>query len=107
MKSYQSWMFLFQKDTQQEEVTTVIGNTYLTHVSEAKPYKTGFFGLLVREDTPYRLIFFTSSGVKARRQTRVVVKFSRRKGSPPPIHPEGSRGTKETQEPTYRRNHCR
>jgi hypothetical protein len=73
LKSYQLWLSLFQKDTLPEEVTTVLGKTYLVHVSEkTQPYSTGFFGLLVRKDTPYRLMFFTSLGVKTRCQTRAV-----------------------------------
>lgn len=80
MKSYQSWMFLFQKDTLQEEVTTFAGKTYHVHVSETQPYPTGFFGLLVREDTPYRLIFFTSLGVQTRCQTRRVGEILQAKG---------------------------
>ena len=81
LKSYQSWMFLFQRETQQEEVTTFAGKTYLVHVSEAQPYPTGFFGLSVRKDTPYRLIFFTAFGVKTRCQTRVVGEILQAKGA--------------------------
>jgi type II secretory ATPase GspE/PulE/Tfp pilus assembly ATPase PilB-like protein len=80
MKSSQSWMFLFQKETLQEEVTTCAGKKYLVHVSETQPYPTGFFGLLVREDNPYRLIFFTALGVNTRCQTRGVGEILQAKG---------------------------
>jgi len=80
MKSYQNWMSLFQKDTFQEEVKTLIGKTYKVNVSEVKSYPSGFFGLSVQEDTPYRLIFFTTFGAKTRCQTRAVGEILRDEG---------------------------
>ena len=106
MHSYQSWMFLFQKDTMQEEVTTFVGKTYLVHVAETQPHSTGFFGLLVREETPYRLIFFTSLGVKTRCQTQVVGEILQAKGaiSSDSIQ-QVAGGTENTQATADRRNH--
>ena len=73
LKDYRNWMFMFQKDTAQDEVTTFVGKTYHVHISEAKQsYSTGFFGLSVQEDAPYRLIFFTAFGVKSRCQKRAL-----------------------------------
>ncbi len=80
LKSHQNWMFLFQSDTLQEEVTTLTGKAYHVHVSEKQPYATGFFGLMVKEDTPHRLVFFTASGVKTRCQTRGVGEILEAKG---------------------------
>jgi len=80
MKSHQNWMFLFQNDTLQEEVTTFTGATYHVHVSEKQPYSTGFFGLTVKEDTPHRLVFFPASGVKTRCQTRKVGEILQARG---------------------------
>ncbi len=72
LKSYHTWMFLFQKDTAEEAVTTSIGNTYHVHVPETQSHATGYFGLLTQEDALYRLIFFTLHDVKSRCQTRAV-----------------------------------
>ena len=80
MKSHQNWMFLFQNDTLQEEVTTFTGKTYHVHVSETQPYAPNFFGLTVKEDTPHRLVFFTASGVKIRCQTRGIGEILQAKG---------------------------
>lgn len=80
MKSHQNWMFLFQNDTLQEEVTTFTGKTYHVHVSETQPYAPNFFGLTVKEDMPHRLVFFTASGVKTRCQTRGIGEILQAKG---------------------------
>jgi len=94
MKSHQNWMFLFQNDTLQEEVTTFTGKTYHVHVSEKHPYSTGFFGLTVKEDTPHRLVFFTASGVKTRCQTRRVGEILQARGI---ISPESIKDALEEQ----------
>ncbi|MDO8721347.1 MAG: ATPase, T2SS/T4P/T4SS family [Syntrophales bacterium] len=75
LKDHRNWMFLFQKDTSQEEVTTFVGKTYHVRVSDTQEkqfYPTGFFGLSIQEDTPYKLIFFTMLGVKSRCQKRAL-----------------------------------
>jgi type II secretory ATPase GspE/PulE/Tfp pilus assembly ATPase PilB-like protein len=72
IKSPQDWMFLFQKKTVEEEVTTLVGKAYRVHVAEPQPYQTGFFGLLVQEVAQYRLAFFTTRGVKQRCQKLAV-----------------------------------
>ena len=80
LSSSQSWMFLFEKNTEEEEVTTFIGKSYLVYVSESQPYQTGFFGLLVQPDAQYRLVFFTAFGVrKLAARHWLSVKSSRRK----------------------------
>lgn len=80
MKPDQNRMFEIKSDTLQEEVTTVIGNIYQVNVSDKQSYPTGFFGLLVNRDNPYRLIFFTKLGVKTRCQRRVVGEILQSKG---------------------------
>ena len=65
-------MFKNLQNALQEVVTTYTGNTYQVYVSGEYSYPTGFFGLLVQQETLYSLIFFTTSGVKARSQKRTV-----------------------------------
>ena len=76
----QEGMFNTPPDLVEEEVTTRVEKTYHVYVSEEQSYPTGFFGLSVQQDIPYRLIFFTTFGVKARCQKRVVGEILQSKG---------------------------
>ena len=80
MKYTEKEKFKNLKDTVQEEVTTFFGKTYHVYVSE-ESFKTGFFGLLVQDDTPYRLIFFCINGVTGRCQKRLVGEILQSQGS--------------------------
>ncbi len=94
MKSHQNWLFIFQNDTVQEEVTTFTGKMYHVHVSKKQPYSTGFFGLMVKEDTPHRLVFFTAYGVKTRCQTQKVGEILQEEGA---VSPDSIQTTLEEQ----------
>jgi type II secretory ATPase GspE/PulE/Tfp pilus assembly ATPase PilB-like protein len=59
-------------DLVQEEVTTYSDIIYHVYVPEDQSYQTGFFGLTVQQDIPYRMLYFTRAGVKNRCQKRVV-----------------------------------
>jgi type II secretory ATPase GspE/PulE/Tfp pilus assembly ATPase PilB-like protein len=72
MKHNAKGMFANLQNTSQEDVTTIIGNTYQVFVSEEHSFSTGFFGLSVKQDIPHRLIFFPTFGVKVRCQTKAV-----------------------------------
>ena len=80
MKLDQNRVFEIKSDTLQEEVTTAIGNIYQVYVSDEQSYLTGFLGLLVNGDNPYRLIFFTKLGVKTRCQRRTVGEILQSRG---------------------------
>jgi type II secretory ATPase GspE/PulE/Tfp pilus assembly ATPase PilB-like protein len=80
MKYDQKGMFDTDHDLLQEEVTTKIGKKYHVQISEEQSHPTGFFGLSVQQNMPYRLIFFTTFCVKARRQKRVVGEILQSKG---------------------------
>ncbi len=55
-----------------EEVITMTGNRYLVAVLKDQPVSTGFFGLSQDLTHPYKLIFFTSRGVKVRKEERPI-----------------------------------
>src|SRR3972149_4299746 len=59
MMWHRDWLHLFQKGVSQEAVTTVIGKTYHVNVPDKQPAASGFFGLTIDDNTPYRLVFFT------------------------------------------------
>ena len=80
MKCDHEGMFKAQDDLLQEEVTTHVSKMYNVYVPEEQSYPTGFFGMSVQEDTPYRFIFFTRFGVKTRCQKRVVGEILQSKG---------------------------
>jgi type II secretory ATPase GspE/PulE/Tfp pilus assembly ATPase PilB-like protein len=48
-----------------EEIETVPGEKYQVHVTNHNG-EEGFFGIPVRKDSPYKLIYFTSTGIKNR-----------------------------------------
>lgn len=80
LMKYNNGMFNNLQNALQEEVTTLVGNTYQVLVSDEQAFLTGFFGLSVQENAPHRLIFFTTSGVKVRCQKQVVGEILRSKG---------------------------
>jgi len=80
MPNDENGMFHSDNSLLHEEITTYSGKTYHVLVHEEQPHPTGFFGLLVAEDTSCRLIFFTSFGVKTRCQQRVVGEILQAKG---------------------------
>lgn len=55
-----------------EEITTVTNNHYAVSVFRDLQGHNGFYGLSTDTDNPFRLIFFTTPGVKVRRQERHV-----------------------------------
>jgi len=55
-----------------EEVITVTGNRYQVAVLKDQPFSTGFYGLSPDRTHPYKLIFFTTPGVKVRREDRPI-----------------------------------
>ena len=55
-----------------EEVITMTGNRYRVAVLKDQPVSTGFFGLSQDLTHPYKLIFFTSRGVKVRQEERLI-----------------------------------
>lgn len=55
-----------------EEVITVAGNRYRVAVLKDQPYATGFYGLSQDLTHPYKLIFFTTRGVKIRQEERPI-----------------------------------
>lgn len=80
MMWHRDWLHLFQKGVSQEAVTTAIGKTYHVNVPDKQPPASGFFGLTIEDDTPYRLVFFTNAGVKTRCQARRVGEIVKAKG---------------------------
>ena len=80
MMWHRDWLHLFQKGVSQEAVTTVIGKTYHVNVPDKQPAASGFFGLTIDDNTPYRLVFFTNAGVKTRCQARSVGEIVKAEG---------------------------
>jgi type II secretory ATPase GspE/PulE/Tfp pilus assembly ATPase PilB-like protein len=85
MMGHEDWLHLFQKNVSREAVTTTIGKTYHVNVPDKQSSPaTGFFGLTVDENTPYRLIYFTNAGVKNRCQTRLLGEIIQAEGMASP-----------------------
>jgi len=80
MMHYQKWTNLFQKNVSAESVTITIGKTYHVNVPDKQSYPKGFFGLTIDEKTPFRLIFFTTTGVKTRCQALKVGEIVKARG---------------------------
>jgi type II secretory ATPase GspE/PulE/Tfp pilus assembly ATPase PilB-like protein len=55
-----------------EEVITMTGNRYQVAVLKDQPSPTGFYGLSKDLTHPYKLIFFTTHGVKVRQEDRPI-----------------------------------
>jgi type II secretory ATPase GspE/PulE/Tfp pilus assembly ATPase PilB-like protein len=63
-----------------EEVVTVTGNRYRVAVLKNRQSSAGFYGLSMESTHPYKLIFFTTQGVKARRGDRPIGEILADKG---------------------------
>jgi len=50
------------------EIETLAGSQHLVRVAKDQQFQTGFYGSFLDLDNPYRSVFFTHLGVKARRQ---------------------------------------
>lgn len=55
-----------------EEVETVTGECCMVHIDARQRFRTGFYGTPVEQNSRFKSIFFTSHGIKARRQERPV-----------------------------------
>jgi type II secretory ATPase GspE/PulE/Tfp pilus assembly ATPase PilB-like protein len=55
-----------------EEIQTLTGDTFTATVFTDRKYLKGFIGLLQDETLPFRLVFFTFSGVRSRHQARLI-----------------------------------
>lgn len=64
-----------------EDVQTVTGDTFAVCTQTLEPFTGGFHGVPVDPNSPYKSIFFTSSGVRQRSQRRpigdILVQFCR------------------------------
>jgi type II secretory ATPase GspE/PulE/Tfp pilus assembly ATPase PilB-like protein len=63
-----------------EKITTVAGKQYHVAILEDQKYPTGFYGFSTDTNNPYKLIFFTAGGVKARQQENPVGSLLKDKG---------------------------
>jgi type II secretory ATPase GspE/PulE/Tfp pilus assembly ATPase PilB-like protein len=63
-----------------EEVITVTGNRYHVATSKDQQLANGFYGLSMDLTHPYKLIFFTTSGVKIRQEERPIGEILAEKG---------------------------
>jgi type II secretory ATPase GspE/PulE/Tfp pilus assembly ATPase PilB-like protein len=63
-----------------EEVVTMTGNRYHVAIIKDQKFKTGFYGLSRDLTHPFKLIFFTTSGVKIRQQERPIGEILEEKG---------------------------
>ncbi|HBG06089.1 MAG: type II secretion system protein E [Geobacteraceae bacterium GWC2_58_44] len=64
-----------------QEVEILSGERYLVRVRSNQDFDNGFFGLSVDEDFPYRTIFFTFAGIRARDQKRKLGQILREAGA--------------------------
>jgi len=63
-----------------EEVITTSGNRYHVAVLRDQQFPTGFYGLSLDLTHPYKLIFFTTRGVKIRQEERQIGEILADKG---------------------------
>jgi type II secretory ATPase GspE/PulE/Tfp pilus assembly ATPase PilB-like protein len=63
-----------------EEVILTTGKHYFVAVPKDQQTPNGFYGLSTDASSPYKVIFFTTRGVKARRQERCVGEILEEKG---------------------------
>ena len=63
-----------------EEVITMTGNRYRVAILKDQQFTTGFYGFSKDLPHPYKLIFFTTSGVKLRKKERPLGKILEEKG---------------------------
>ncbi|MBN1663703.1 MAG: Flp pilus assembly complex ATPase component TadA [Deltaproteobacteria bacterium] len=63
-----------------EEIILATDKLYICVVPKNQPYKNGFYGLSVDAASPHKLIFFTTHGVKARQETRLIGEILEEKG---------------------------
>jgi len=63
-----------------EEIETMMDERYSVVIQNGKTNPTGFFGVPIDEQSPYRMIFFTHKGIKKRVEIRPVGKILEEKG---------------------------
>ena len=62
-----------------EEVETILGERHRVYVI-GRSEKEGFFGVPAQKDSPHKMIFFTSHGIKRRLRVNVLGKIIQEKG---------------------------
>ncbi len=71
-----------------EEVETVTGDVFQVRSLEQQKHQTGFFGFPNDLDSPCKSIFFTTAGIRMRRQERPLGKILEEKGMVKPTDVE-------------------
>ncbi|MDD5168751.1 MAG: ATPase, T2SS/T4P/T4SS family [Syntrophales bacterium] len=64
-----------------EEITTTVGKKYKVFVIDEGRYSSGFFGMSTWSNSRYRMIFFTTQGIKRRCQIRPVGEILQEQGT--------------------------
>ena len=63
-----------------EEVETVDASRYQVFIPKGNGNAKGFFGVPVKKNSPYKMIFFTTAGVRARRKDRSLGEILKESG---------------------------
>ena len=63
-----------------EEIETVDARRYQVFIPKVNGNNKGFYGVPVKKSSPYKMIFFTSAGIKARRRDRSLGEILKESG---------------------------